>query len=147
MAIIQGSYILKENDNLTGILEAQGVGKLERTLVDQINNQTLTIQYQPEEKIINQRNTYGKQTNVAEYVIDGPPSRKEESGGRGMVRDTVHLIDDGFVKKREAENGAFVVTDSYIFRPEEGRLDILMKCITKDGKVVEAKRCFVKEGW
>ena len=145
MAIVEGSYRLKENDNLTGILAAQGVGKLERTLADQIHNQTLTIHYTPEEKTINQINTYGEQTTVQEYTLDSPPLRKKELGGR-VLCDTVYLIDGGFVLKREAENGSFVETDSYIFREDEGRLDVLMKCVKHDGEVIEAKRHFVKEG-
>merc|ERR1711862_122886 len=167
MAIVSGSYKLKENHNLTSILEAQGVGKIERTIADQIhNNQIITITYDTEEKTINQKNTFVKNpnqtnnknndnyiTNVVEYTIDAPPRIKNKEscwsmsfGCNGRTHDSVVLNDDGFVLKREeCDNGSFVVTDTYIFNNELGLLDIIIKCITKDGKVVEAKRHFVRE--
>ena len=140
MPIINGSYKLKTNENLTSILAAQGLGMVARNMANSMN-QTFSYNYDEAAKTIEQT-MVAKNENKNTYVIDGPEVEKEAAGGRGILMDSVKLSDKGFILTRREKSGAYTAENEFVF--EEGKMTILMKTTTKDGKVVEGKRNFEK---
>ena len=140
MPIIEGTYKLKKNENLTGVLAAQGLGMMARNMVNK-QDQTYSVKYDADAKKITQT-VVGKKTNVAEYIVDGPPLEKEAAGGRGILLDSVTLSDNGYILKREEKSGEYVAVNEFVF--EDGKMTILLKTTPKGGKPVEGKRYFEK---
>lgn len=140
MAIIEGTYKLKKNENWTSVLSAQGLGMMARNMINK-QDQTYSVTYDADAKKITQT-VVGKETNVAEYIVDGPATEKESAGGRGILLDSVTMSDKGYVLKREEKSGNFVAINEFVF--EDGKMTILLKTTPKGGKAVEGKRYFEK---
>jgi len=129
-----------KNENFTAILAAQGLGMMARNMVNK-QSQTYTVAYDADAKKITQT-VVGKNTNVAEYIVDGPAIEKEAAGDRGILLDTVTLSDKGYILTRKEKSGAFVAVNEFVF--EDGKMTIVLKTTPKGGKTVEGKRIFEK---
>jgi len=140
MPIIEGTYKLKKNENLTSILSAQGLGMMGRNMINK-QDMTYSVTYDEAAKKITQTNIV-KETNVTEFIVDGPAVETEAAGGRGTLLDSVKLSDHGYILTREEKSGKYVAVNEFVF--DEGKMTISMTTTPKGGKPVLGKRYFEK---